>query len=283
MVIRNRRWTINILLFIATTITTTVVGAFYANERYDEWFRLSFLLSGWVFSVPLMSILVVHEMGHYLTGRRRYMDVTPPYFIPAPPPLGTFGAFIKIRSPIFNRSALVEVGASGPVAGSIVAIPLLVVGLLLSEFRPQLVPTQGFSFGSSMILELLCLAVYGDFSSSSTVLLHPTAMAAWFGLFVTAMNLLPIGQLDGGHVVYGLFGSKAARVVSFVAFLLLLPLAFLWPGWLMFALLVLVLGLRHPPPIDPESPPTRSARILGWVAVVLFIVTFIPVPIGMPE
>jgi len=269
------------VLFVATAITTTFVGAFYANETYEHW--LTFFLRGWVFSVPLMSILVVHEMGHYLAGRRRFMDVTPPYFIPAPPPLGTFGAFIKIKSPIFNRSALVEVGASGPVAGSIVAIPLLVIGLALSEFRPQMVQAQGFSFGSSIILEVLCLAVFGDFSFNATVLLHPTAMAAWFGLFVTAMNLLPIGQLDGGHVVYGLFGPRAARVISFAAFLLLLPLAILWPGWLMFALLVLVLGLRHPPPIDPYTSPSRSARVLGWVAVVLFVMTFILVPIGIPE
>lgn len=211
------------------------------------------------------------------------MDVTPPYFIPAPPPLGTFGAFIKIKSPIFNRSALVEVGASGPVAGSIVAIPLLVVGLALSEFRPQLVQTQGFSFGSSIMLELLSLMVFGDFSFNATVLLHPTAMAAWFGLFVTAMNLLPIGQLDGGHVVYGLFGPRTAQVISIGAFVLLLPLALVWPGWLMFALLVLVLGLRHPPPLDPHTPPNRTAKVLGWVAVVLFIMTFIPVPIGIPE
>lgn len=268
-------------MFIGTVITTTFVGALYANEKYDGW--LTFFLSGWVFSVPLMSILLVHEMGHYLTGRRRFMDVTPPYFIPAPPPLGTFGAFIKIRSPIFNRSALVEVGASGPVAGSVVAIPLLVVGLALSEFRPQVVHTQGFSFGSSVILELLSYAVFGDFSFNATVLLHPTALAAWFGLFVTAMNLLPIGQLDGGHVVYGLFGPRAAQKISFGAFLALFPLALVWPGWLMFSLLVYFLGLRHPPPLDPHTPPTPGAKVLGWVAVVLFILTFIPVPIGLTE
>ena len=171
------------MLFVLTALTTTAVGALYANDTFDSW--ISFFLRGWVFSVPLMTILLVHEMGHYLTGRRHLLDVTPPYFIPAIPPLGTFGAFIKIRSPIPNRKVLLQVGASGPMAGALIAIPLLIVGLYLSEMRPQMGEAKGFQFGTSIILELLCLLRFGEFSFNATILLHPTAIAAWFGLFVT--------------------------------------------------------------------------------------------------
>ncbi len=231
-----------------------------------------------------MSILLVHESGHYLAGRRHRLDVTPPYFIPAIPPLGTFGAFIKIRSPITDRKALVEVGASGPVAGALVAIPLLIVGLYLSKVQPQIGQAKGFTFGSSIILELLCWLRFGKFTSSATILLHPTAIAAWFGLFVTSMNLLPIGQLDGGHVIYALFGPRRAQIISVVVFACLIPLGILlWPGWLIFGILAFFLGLRHPPPLDPYTPLDRAGRLLGWAAIVLFVLTFIPVPLNFVE
>lgn len=255
------------------------MGALYANTTFESW--PSFFLRGWVFSAPLMAILLVHEMGHYLTARRRGLDVTPPYFIPAIPPLGTFGAFIKIRSPIPNRTALVEIGALGPISGAVLAIPLLMVGLLLSEARPPSGATEGLSLGSSIILELLCLLRFGHFSWSMEIILHPTALAAWFGLFVTSMNLLPIGQLDGGHVVYSLFGRRAARFTSWGFLFLLMPLGiFLWPGWLVFGLMTTILGLNHPPPLDPYSPLDSGGYTLGWIAIVLFVVSFIPVPLS---
>lgn len=270
------------MLFVLTVVTTTAVGAIYANDTFDSW--ILFFLRGWVFSVPLMTILLVHEMGHYLTARRHHLDVTPPYFIPAIPPLGTFGAFIKIRSPITNRKALVGVGASGPVAGAIIAIPMLLFGLYLSDMQPQVGEAKGFAFGSSIILELLCLLRFGEFSFNATIHLHATAIAAWFGLFVTAMNLLPIGQLDGGHVIYALFGPRRAQIISIIVFACLIPLGiFLWPGWLVFGILTLFLGLRHPPPLDPYTPLDRSGRILGWAAIVLFLLTFIPVPLNFVE
>jgi membrane-associated protease RseP (regulator of RpoE activity) len=266
---------------VLTAITTTAVGAFYSNEPADSW--LAFFLNGWVFSVPLMTILLVHEMGHFLTGRRHRLDVSPPYFLPAIWPLGTFGAFIKIRSPIVNRKVLVEVGASGPIAGALVAVPLLLAGLFLSQVQPGGEPArEGLVFGSSIVLELLCLIRFGHLSSSANIMLHPTALAAWFGLFVTAMNLLPMGQLDGGHVIYALFGPRRARNISVLTFLCLLPLGLLfWLGWLVFAAITLFIGLRHPPLLDPESPLDPSGRVLGYVAVLLFILTFIPVPIAV--
>ncbi|MBI5249345.1 MAG: site-2 protease family protein [Desulfomonile tiedjei] len=281
---RKTSWPLHIVLFLLTAVTTTIAGAtIFVNKSFDGW--LLFVLRGFYFSVPLMSILLVHEMGHYLVARRRLLDVTPPYFIPAIPPLGTFGAFIKIRSAITNLRVLVEVGASGPIAGAIVAIPLLFVGLCLSEIHPETSSNApGFSFGSSVILELMCLIRFGEFSTSATIIMHPTAVAAWFGLFVTAMNLLPIGQLDGGHVIYALFGPRGAQMVSFVVFCCLIPMGILlWPGWLVFGILVLFLGLRHPPPLDAYTPLDRTGRIVGWTAVILFVLTFIPVPVSIIE
>jgi len=271
-----------LILFAATALTTTAVGAFYNQSPSDSW--IGFFLGGWVFSVPLMSILLVHEMGHYLTGRSHDLDVTLPYFIPALPPLGTFGAFIKIRSPIMTRNMLLDIGASGPLAGSMVAIPLLFVGLLYSEITPLTKDATGITLGSSIILELLCLLRFGEFSFNATILLHPTAMAAMFGLFVTAMNLLPVGQLDGGHVAYALFGPRGARAISLACFAALVPLGILiWPGWLIFALLVLFLGLSHPPPIYYHLPLNPRHRVIGWIAVILFVLTFVPEPLKLVE
>ena len=272
---------INIILFIITMITTTAVGGLYANDTFESW--PLFFMNGLVFSVPLMTILSVHEMGHYLAGRRRGLNVTLPFFIPSIPPLGTFGAFIKVRSFIPNKKTLMELGAWGPLSGAAVAIPLLFLGLWLSEATPQTqAQTVGISFGTSLILELGVLLRFGDFSFNSMIILHPTAMAAWFGLFVTAMNLLPMGQLDGGHVIYALFGSRISRMVSLVVFSALIPLGiFVWHGWLVFGGLTLLLGLRHPPPLDEYTPLDRSARLTGYVSIILFILTFVPAPVSV--
>ncbi len=264
-------------------ITTTAVGGLYANDTFESW--PIFFLNGLVFSVPLMTILFAHEMGHYMAGRRRGLNVTLPYFIPSIPPLGTFGAFIKVRSFIPDKKALMELGAWGPLSGATVAVPLLLLGLWMSEVRPHM-PSEsvGISFGTSLILELGVLLRFGDFSFNSNVILHPTAMAAWFGLFVTAMNLLPMGQLDGGHVIYALFGPRISRIVSMVVFFALIPMGiFVWQGWLVFGALTLLLGLKHPPPLDQYTPLDRSARITGWASIVLFILTFVPAPISVGQ
>ena len=265
-----------------TFLTTTAAGALYANERYDA--LIPFLLRGWEFSVPLMAILLTHEMGHYLFGRRHYLDVTLPYFVPAPPPVGTFGAFIRIRTPIPNRQALVEVGACGPIAGSLVAMPILMLGMLLSEVRPAIEPTRGFALGSSIILELFSLIRFGHLTTDASVVMHPVALAGWFGLFVTGMNLLPIGQLDGGHVIYAMFGPRWAKTISVAAFVLLIPCGFLlWQGWFVFGLLAFLLGLRHPPPLNPYAPLEKTGYVLGWASIILFVLAFIPVPISFIE
>jgi membrane-associated protease RseP (regulator of RpoE activity) len=271
------------VLFLLTVMTTTIVGALQSALRTDSW--MMFVYRGLVFSVPLMVILSVHELGHYLTAKRRMLDVTPPFFIPGIPPMGTFGAFIKIRSPITDRRVLMEIGALGPLSGSIVAIPILLVGLQMSTTVPAgITGGDQLAMGTSLILELGCLLTFGHLSSQGTVLLHPTALAAWYGLFITALNLLPIGQLDGGHVSYALFGPRVARIVSYTGVACLIPMgAFLFPGWLVFAILVTFLGLGHPPPCDPATPLDRTGLVIGWLAVVLFITTFIPVPFTLTD
>jgi len=279
----RRPWLVTTLLFLATTLTTTAVGSLYsANSITGHGSWILIFLSGWIFSVPLMSILLVHEMGHYLAGKRYNLDVTPPFFIPAIPPLGTFGAFIKIRSPIPDKNVLVAVGASGPIAGAVVAIPILFFGLGLSVVHDGNALSGGLEFGTSIILELICLAKFGDFSFNTQIILHPTALAAWFGLFVTAMNMLPVGQLDGGHVTYALFGSRVAGLINYLVLACLIPLGiFFWPGWCVFGILVILLGIKHPPPTFPEVPLTGKYRILGWAAIILFVLTFMPIPISV--
>lgn len=176
-----------------------------------------------------------------------------------------------------------EVGAWGPLSGAVVAIPMLFLGLWMSEAYPQPeTQTTGIALGTSLILEIGCLIRFGEFSFNNMIILHPTAMAAWFGLFVTAMNLLPIGQLDGGHVIYSLFGHRVSRIVSMAVFVTLIPLGiFIWPGWIVFGALTLLLGLKHPPPLDEFTPLDRSARLTGYAAIALFILTFVPAPISV--
>ncbi len=281
-VIRTRRWILNLVLFIATVLTTTLVGTLHAGRSTDSW--PVFLARGLLFSVPLMAILSVHELGHYLTGRIRGLNVTPPFFIPGFLPIGTFGAFIKIRSPITNRKVLMEIGALGPLCGSLIAIPMLLVGLQMSSSLPEGAASGAMTMGSSLILELFCLLTFGEFSIHSTVYLHPTATAAWYGLFITALNLLPMGQLDGGHVVYALFGPRVARITSYACIVCLIPMGvFLWPGWIVFGVLVTVLGLGHPPPLDPVTPLDQTGRTIGGLALLLFVSTFIPVPLALGE
>jgi membrane-associated protease RseP (regulator of RpoE activity) len=230
-------------------------------------------------------------MGHYLTARRLGLDVSPPYFNPAPVPLnliGTFGAFIRLRSPMINRALLLDVGAAGPLAGFGLSQPLAVAGLRLSrvdEFVYDtstrfLVPVgtrDALPVGGSLVFEALA-AVFAP--GAGTVVLHPLALAAWLGFFVTALNLFPLSQLDGGHVLFALAGRRqrlAAR--AFLASLLLLGLK--WPGWWLWAGLVLVVGrggVAHPPVFDPHYPLSPARRAVGWACIAMLVLTFVPLP-----
>ena len=295
------RYWLNLLLLVMTFATTLTVGArlqynFSQNlpilsESNDTlpmfpvtWViqRPSRLLLGLPFSLALMGILLAHEMGHYLYCRRYGVQATLPFFIPAPTLIGTMGAFIRIRSRIRSRDALFDIGIGGPLAGFTVAVPVMVVGLLLSRATP--VPlNEDIDLGFPLIFQLgryLVGACTGHWLPGfGLVLLHPIAIAAWVGMFATALNLLPGGQLDGGHIVFAL-GPDAHKRVSRLAVLVLVPLGvFCWTGWFIWALLLWVTGLRHPAvPIWPGL--SRRRRAVSLLALLLLVLTLVPAPFG---
>lgn len=269
--------TVPILLFALTFVTTLVAGTFLAGGNPLS--NPPDIVLGFMFSVPLLAILGVHEMGHYTAARRHGVAVTPPYFIPAPSFIGTFGAFIKIKSPIPHRNALMDIGAAGPIAGAVVAIPILLVGLGLSVLKPSSGLT-GIPLGESLLYRAAEYVVFGDVPKGVDVVLHPVAIAGWIGLLVTALNLLPSGQLDGGHVAYALFGARYAKVARAVPFVLL-PMGYFWGGWVIWAVLLFFLGTRHPEPVFAEMPLSRGRRLVGLVAGTLFVLCFTPSPVPM--
>jgi membrane-associated protease RseP (regulator of RpoE activity) len=248
--------------------------------------------AGLSFSIPLMAILLAHEMGHYFAARRHGVESTLPYFIPAPFPsvffVGTFGAFIRMKTPPRTRRAMFEIGAAGPWAGFAVALLAVILGLKLSTITPLDTSAGGLNLGNSIIFWGISRVVLGVDPNSVNVELHPIAFAGWLGLFVTTLNLLPVGQLDGGHVVYALLGGRVHRVVSRLcwagcALMVVVPYALgydFWFGWLIWFGLVFFLGLGHPSTIDAHTPLTGNRRIMAWATVALFIGTFSPVPVS---
>jgi membrane-associated protease RseP (regulator of RpoE activity) len=237
--------------------------------------------AGFSFSFSLLAILGLHELGHFLMSRRWGVVATLPFFIPVPPPFifGTMGAVIKMKSPVPNRDALFDIAVAGPLAGFFVAVPAVVVGLMLSTVHPHL-PTSGgtLQFGGSLLFNGLVKLVLGVDMASYDVILHPVAVAGWVGLFVTALNLLPFGQLDGGHIVYSLFGRRQGLAAGLMA-AALVPLSLLWQGWVIWLALMFFFGFRHPPVRDEEYPLTVGRKVLGAVTIGIFILTFTPVPL----
>ena len=274
---------LHLVLFIATLITTDLAGAFQqgANPFSDP----QTIVQGLPFAITLMSILLFHEMGHYLLARHHGVPASLPYFIPGPPWLvGTFGAFIRMQSPPVNRQALFDVGAAGPWAGALLAIPAVMIGLALSEVRP-LNPFEdgGLVLGDSFLFSALTHLVLQVSADDVTVVLHPIALAGWFGLFVTFLNLLPVGQLDGGHVTYSLFGPSH-RWISRLALVGILFLGFQgWTGWFFWVVFLALVGLDHPPTQDLWSPLDTRRRVYAWCTIGLFVLTFIPVPISITD
>ncbi len=267
---------IHVVLFFTTLLTTTIAGTLQAGG--DPFSDPRLLVRGLPFSATLMGILLVHEMGHYVVSRLHGVEATPPYFIPGPPFLiGTFGAFIRMRTPT-NRRALFDVGAAGPWAGFLVALPAVAYGLTLSEVHPLAATSEGLLLGESLVFRLVSHFAIGVSPSDATIVLHPIALAGWFGLFVTFLNLLPVGQLDGGHVIYALVGRRH-RLIARMALASIIGLALMgWPGWVMWAVLVTLIGVDHPPTID-DTPLDGRRRLGAWMTVALFCVTFMPVPL----
>lgn len=270
---------INLVLFLATVLTTL-----YAGSLYEE----GGLLSGAPFAFTLLAILGTHEFGHYFAARYHQAAVTLPYFIPLPSSIGTMGAVIQLRSPIRSRKQLFDIGVAGPLAGLAVAIPLLIYGLSTSPVKPMSVLKQmaaetgrmQMQEGNSLLYLGLKYLVHGRIlpGDGLDVSMTPMTFAAWIGLFVTCLNLLPLGQLDGGHVAYALFGRRAWWLAR-ITVVGLLMLGFMgWPGWFLWVFLPLLFGLRHPPPLNDRTPLDHRRKILGGVMILIFILVFTPVP-----
>jgi membrane-associated protease RseP (regulator of RpoE activity) len=267
---------IHIVLFGLTFLTTLAAGALQLG--IDIISQPGRLIEGLPFAGTLMAILLSHELGHYFVSRHHRTVATLPYFIPAPSLFGTFGAFIKMKSPIITRRALVDIGASGPIVGFCFSLVAVAVGLSLS--RVIAIPEAGASMvlGESLIFKAIAWVVLGPIPEGMDIVLHPVAFAGWIGLFVTSLNLLPIGQLDGGHVMYAVIGERHRKVSKALVGLLAVVGLLSWPGWVIWAVLMLVLGLRHPPVVYWEPGLQRSRRAVALAALVIFILTFVPTP-----
>src|SRR5512139_615133 len=296
---------INAILLIATIASTVLAGTLlYANtsplaerllSRADDPIQALLIIirtpALWMIGVPyaltLLTILGVHEMGHYVMAKRHKAEVTLPYFIPMPFGLGTMGALIRLKSPIKNRRQLFDIGVAGPLAGLAVAVPLLIIGLSMSPVKFIGQPVPGAQEGNSILYAVLKFITKGQWlpGGGYDVSINAIAFPAWFGLIVTMINLLPIGQLDGGHVIYSLFGRRQWQVAVVAEFILLglgmylaITTGQFLNVWLMWAILVQVFGLRHPPPLDDLTPLDAKRKIIGWATIVIFFLIFTPLP-----
>lgn len=273
------KYWLHALLFVLTVFTTLFAGAMMAG--YKPFPDLTLLRHGIPFSFTLLLILGTHELGHFFTARKHRVDATLPYFIPAPTFIGTFGAFIKMKSPVVNKGALLEIGAAGPIAGFIMTIPALFIGLSQSSIVTTGGGGSGITLGNSIIMWLATHLMFPNMGPTQDVMLSPVAFAAWIGLLVTALNLLPIGQLDGGHISYALFGEKH-KWIARVAFAALIPLSFLSLNWLVWAALIFFLiRVQHPPIAPAQESLAPYQKIIGWIAIGILVGTFIPQPISM--
>ncbi|MEE8341643.1 MAG: site-2 protease family protein [Candidatus Neomarinimicrobiota bacterium] len=268
---------VNLILFILTIFTTLLAGAFM--EGVNPLDNPIGILRGWPFSITLMLILGFHEFGHYYFAQKHNVDATLPYFIPAPTFIGTFGAFIKIKSPIYRKDALLQIGAAGPIAGFIVAVPALIIGLSLSQIVEISTANIGITLGDSILIEFLTAIIFPSLNSTQDVMLHPIAFAGWIGLLVTMLNLLPIGQLDGGHIAYAMLGRKYDKVSKFTL-LALIPMGLLSLNWLVWAILILVLmrTTKHPPVNDLDLPLSDKNKKIGYICFAIFVLCFVPIP-----
>ena len=272
---------INLVLFIITLISVLLIGAL--NEGAEFWMRPLEIAWGLPFALSFLAILGAHEFGHYFMARYHKVAVTLPYFIPFPTIWGTMGAFIQLRSPTKNRKQLFDVGIAGPLAGLVVALPVLFIGLFLSNLQP--LPTDGQPYmleGNSLFYWFSKYLVFGQALPSADgmdVFLHPMAWAGWSGLMVTMLNLFPVGQLDGGHIAYVLFG-RHARTMGFVVVGTMVALSFFWQGWLFWALMIFFfIGVGHPPPLNDVAPLDHKRKLLGYFMILVFIVLFTPMPL----
>jgi len=313
--VRRERWWLHGLLLATTLFSTTVAGGLLVGRSAIEFAALAYWQGAWLpvpvgfdlwawmaglpFGISLVAVLALHEAGHYVAAKRHSISVTPPFFIPFPPYvsiIGTLGAFIRLRSPVMSRNALLDVGVAGPVMSFLASIPLLWWGLSHSTIAP-LVHVPGpyvidfssgsgvdyFSLGDSLAMAALARVLLGFDAASQVLDLHPVAFAGWLGLFVTALNLLPLSQLDGGHILYAALG-RYQRPLAWTFFIALVPLGFYWAGWWVWAALVFAVGrgrIRHPAVFDAERGLTPARRAVALGAAILFLLCFVPIPFAL--
>lgn len=313
---RGKSW-INLLLFILTSISVLFAGALF-NMDADPFAGpisfmviFKFLLQGWPFAVSFLAILAAHEFGHYFMGRFHKVKVSLPYFIPFPfSQIGTMGAFINMKEPPRNKKHMLDIAMAGPLAGLVIAIPVLIIGLSLSKIEsiPSVIP-EGYGFqieGNSILYLLTKYLMFGkllpqpiDYGATTPfiywvkyfftgmplplggldVMIHPVAWAAWAGLLVTSLNLIPAGQLDGGHIFHVLFGPKGSRIALPVIIIFLAALGFVWNGWWLWVILILFFGRRSAEPLDQITPIDAKRKWLAGFTLLIFILTFMPVPL----
>ncbi len=287
---RNRLW-INGLLLAGTLATTSLAGALiWLTYVGGTSLGLADFLNGDLyFALPVMTILGLHEFAHYVMARRRHLDASLPYFLPVPPPFlfGTLGAFVSIRAPFPDKKALFDIGAAGPLAGFAASIPIASAGLFLSVHAPVLPASYcgptilGQNYGNLLLGVPLFWYALSLFVPPGLVNLHPLALAGWVGIFVTAINLLPAGQLDGGHIFRALFGDRT-RYVSYGVVVVLFGLGIFYSGWWIFAILVLFTGLRHPPPLNDLTPLGTPRYAVGALVLAVLVTGFVVVPLSVP-
>jgi len=270
---------VNVVMLALTIITTVIAGAMLwgAYDAIDMFDIRSIAFGALFFAFPLMLILGIHEMGHFITAKKYQVAASLPFFVPSIPPLGTFGAVISMRDPIPSRKALLDIGISGPLYGLAVAIPVTLIGLFLISRDPRTAVVVG---GDAVALPSYLyefLAMFFPLPADARV--HPTAFAGWVGLFVTALNLLPAGQLDGGHVARAVLGDRAKYLSYFTILTMLLLGLFVYESWLIIALFIMFLGARHPPPLNDITKLGLKRKAVGVVAVVVFLAAFVPRPL----
>ncbi|NCJ08493.1 site-2 protease family protein [Synechococcales cyanobacterium C] len=277
-------------LLFATLVTTTLAGLSLAQPNLTESLlrdNPDLLLAGLPYAIALLAILGTHEMGHYFTARWYKIKASLPYFIPVPFAFGTFGAFIRMRAPVPDRKALFDVGIAGPLAGLAITLPILVWGLMQSTLvdlpeQPQMLSPEAFNPRLSILFTLISRAVFGgELSLSHAIALHPIAIAGWLGLIVTALNLMPVGQLDGGHIVHAMYGQRMGAIIGQVSRILVLLLSLVQPILLFWAIILLFMPAIDEPTLNDVSELDNGRDILGLVALAILLVIILPVPNAM--
>ncbi len=278
-VVNGRSVRVNQLMLFLTLITTVFSGSLLWGSYHDSFslFNWGNIVNGAIyFALPLLLILGTHETCHFYMARRHGLNASLPFFIPSIPPIGTFGAFISIREPLPSRKALLDVGVSGPIGGFLVTIPVMLLGFHLTAVGSVAIGGEGPMMYLGVPLAMQLVELF--FPAAGGYMMHPTLFAAWLGLFVTGINLLPAGQLDGGHIARSVLGDNT-KWLGMATIAILLILSFSYAGWLIFAILIYFLGIFHPPPLNDITPLDNRRKAVAFLALILLLICFMPLPI----